>query len=231
MRYPFVLLDLDHTLIDSATAERTAFQIVAAEAGLSDAPELMETYLSINHGLWKAVERGETTPDEVRRTRFDHFLAEIGIEGDGHAMSERYAHALAEETDLFPEAREVLERLAASATLAMVTNGLSDVQRTRIARLDLEQYFDQVVISGEIGHTKPGAEIFRIVFDRLGGPAKEQAVMIGDSLTSDVAGGNGFGIDTCWFNPTGAEYDGIVPTHVVSRLDQLPHLVASGGTA
>ncbi len=198
------------------------------EAGFAEPASLLDHYLVINREMWAAVERGEMQPTEVRRTRFDRFLAEIGADGDGYAMSERYARALAEETELFPDARGVIEQLAGTVTLGLVTNGLSDVQRTRIARLDLEHYFAAIVISGEIGHTKPGPEIFEIVFDQLGHPNKSDVLMIGDSLSSDIAGGNGFGIDTCWYNPHGAAYDGVVPTHVATRLDQLPGLVVAG---
>jgi 2-haloacid dehalogenase len=108
----------------------------------------------------------------------------------------------------------------------MVTNGLSDVQRARIERCGLDDYFDAVIISSEVGHTKPRGEIFDIAFERLGNPSRSSAVMIGDSLTSDIRGGSDYGIATCWYNPHGSPAgDSDVITHEVAALADLPHVV------
>jgi YjjG family noncanonical pyrimidine nucleotidase len=228
MRYPTVLLDLDHTLIDSAAAEIEAFDITLDAAGVENPRQYLETYLDINHALWKRVERGELQPKDVRHTRFDHFVKAVSLDADHMELSDAYGVALAEQSRLFPGAREVLEHLAEIASLAMVTNGLSDVQRSRIALLDLEGYFDAIIISAEIGVTKPGTAIFDHAFDQLGSPPKELALMVGDSLSSDIKGGVDYGIDTCWFNPDGATFDGVVPTFVIDKLEQLLPLVATG---
>ena len=103
--------------------------------------------------------------------------------------------------DLYPGVREVLDMLAGQASMALVTNGLTDVQRTRIERLDIGRYFETVVISSEVGASKPSSAIFDVAFERLGWPSRTSALMIGDSLTSDVRGGSEYGISTCWYNP------------------------------
>jgi 2-haloacid dehalogenase len=228
MRYPFVLLDLDHTLIDSATAEIDAFDLTLTSAGIKEPRQFLDTYLEINHALWSQVERGELQPNDVRSARFERFVAAVELDIDFMDLSDAYGIALAEQSRLFPEARAVLEHLSAGATLALVTNGLSDVQRSRISLLDLEQYFDAIVISSEIGHTKPGAAIFDHTFQALGSPDKGLALMVGDSLTSDIRGGACYGIDTCWFNPDSSTPDGVIPTFAIDRLAHLPNLVATG---
>ena len=98
--------------------------------------------------------------------------------------------------------------------MALVTNGLSEVQRARVDRLGIGEYFDAIVISAEVGVAKPGTEIFDIVFEALNFPSKESAVMVGDSLSSDMQGGTNYGIATCWYNPNGQS---------VQRADQLAH--------
>jgi YjjG family noncanonical pyrimidine nucleotidase len=228
MRYPTVLLDLDHTLIDSAAAEVSAFEITLTSAGIDDPRQHLDAYLDINHALWKQVERGELQPGDVRHTRFNHFVSAVGLDADYMELSNAYGVTLAAESRLFPGAREVLEQLAEVSALAMITNGLSDVQRSRIAHLELEPYFDAIVISAEVGHTKPGTAIFDEVFDQLGSPERSSALMVGDSLSSDIQGGTNYGIDTCWYNPEGAAPDGVMPTHVIARLGQLPELVSTG---
>ena len=112
----------------------------------------------------------------------------------------------------------------------LVTNGLSEVQRARIERLDLDRYFDAVVISSEVGSSKPSPEIFEIAFELLGSPARESVLMIGDSLTSDVQGGINSGIATCWYNPS--HHDAGEPrrfTHEIDTLERLPDIVIGGG--
>lgn len=223
MRYSTLLFDLDHTLLDSDASEIAAYAHTMQLIGLADPDDQFERYLRINHGMWAAVERGEIQPMEVRHRRFEHFIAEIGIDADPIAMADAFVWGLGAFGELYDGARDVLEELASRASLAMVTNGLSEVQRARIERLDLGHYFDAVVVSSEVGVTKPRREIFDIAFRRLGNPAKPDAVMIGDSLTSDIRGGSNFGIATCWFNRRGesAGPDDVV-THEVTELADLP---------
>ena len=123
-------------------------------------------------------------------------------------------------------AREVLDSLAGTATLALITNGIGEVQRTRIERLAIEHYFDAIVISGEVGKAKPGTEIFDIVFERLDAPDKETALIIGDNLGSDIQGGINYGIDTCWYNPGGRNSNGVTATHEIVDLAALQTITA-----
>jgi 2-haloacid dehalogenase len=224
--YETLLFDLDHMLFDSDQSEIAAYAHTMRLVGLDDPDDHFERYLRINHGMWAAVERGEVRPDEVRQLRFERFVAEVGIDADPRAMADAFVWGLGAFGELYDGAREVLDVLAARASLAMVTNGLSDVQRVRIERLDLARYFDAVVISSEVGVTKPRREIFDVTFGMLGGPDKDRSVMIGDSLTSDMRGGSDYGIATCWYNPHGrpAGPDDVI-THEVSELTDLPNVV------
>ena len=201
MRYTHLLFDLDHTLLDSHESERLAYAHTMATIGLPDPDAHFDRYVSINHAMWSAVEAGDLQPDEVRHRRFEQFAREVGIDADAHAMADAFVYGLGQFGDLYDGARAVLESLAARATLAMITNGLSEVQRARIERLGLGDYFHTVIISSEVGVTKPRREIFDLAFAGLGNPGTETALMIGDSLTSDIAGGRNAGIDTCWYNP------------------------------
>lgn len=203
MRYQTLLFDLDHTLLDSDASEIAAYAHTMATIGLDDPDHHFDRYVTINREMWRAVEAGTMRPDEVRFRRFEQFAAEVGVDADPVVMADAFVWGLGAHGELYDGARALLDELAGSVRLALVTNGLSDVQRARLERLDLEHYFDAVVISSEVGVTKPRREIFDLTFDRLGGPATTTAIMIGDSLTSDIRGGRDFGIATCWYNRHG----------------------------
>ena len=205
MRYETLLFDLDHTLLDSDASEVAAYAHTMATIGLADPDHHFDRYVTINREMWRAVEAGTMQPDDVRFRRFEQFTTEVGIDADPVAMAEAFVWGLGAHGELYDGARQLLETLAdRRVRLAIVTNGLSEVQRARIERLDLGRYFDAVIISSEVGVTKPRREIFDLAFERLGHPDPATALMIGDSLSSDIRGGRDYGIATCWFNQHGA---------------------------
>lgn len=227
VRYETLLFDLDHTLLDSDASEIAAYAHTMATIGLANPDDHFERYLRINHGMWAAVERGELQPSEVRVRRFEQFVDELRLDADPAAMADAFVWGLGAFGELYEGARDVLDQLAGRARVAMVTNGLSDVQRARIERLDLDRYFDAVVISSEVGVTKPRPQIFDIAFELLGQPSKQSALMIGDSLTSDIRGGSDYEIATCWYNwRRSPSVPGVTITHEITDLGQLPAIVS-----
>lgn len=224
MRYATLLFDLDHTLFDSDESERLAYLHTMQACGLEAPESHFDRYVSINRAMWTAVEAGTMAPDEVRHRRFEQFLAEVCVDADPHRMADDFVWGLAHHGELYDGARALLEMLAEQVSLALVTNGLSAVQRTRLERLGIAGFFDAIVISSEVGVTKPRREIFDLTFELLGEPDRDTALMVGDSLTSDIAGGRNAGIATCWYNPNGLEPDGEL-THVIGRLADLVAIV------
>ncbi|MEX1005078.1 MAG: YjjG family noncanonical pyrimidine nucleotidase [Acidimicrobiia bacterium] len=226
MPYSTLLFDLDHTLFDSDASEAAAFDTTMRAVGFDEPFTHFEAYQRINLDLWAGVERGEVRPIDVRRVRFERLFAELKVDASVEEMAALFVHSLGANGDLYPGVIELLDRLKPHARLGLVTNGLSDVQRARLARLGIADRFDAVVISSEVGVTKPRREIFDIAFERLGAPATESALMIGDSLTSDIAGGANYGIATCWYNPQGrmrAPED--IVTHEIADLGDLIPIV------
>ena len=223
-RHPTVLIDLDHTLLDSATSEARAFDHTMAVAGVADPDRHREVYGEINGRMWAAVERGEMAPGDVRLARFREFVATTKIDADPQMMADEYAGGLQRFGELFPGAHEALDRISVASSLALITNGVSDIQRARIDRLRIGSYFAAIVISSEVGVAKPGAGIFDLAFEQLGGPPRDGAVMVGDSLTSDIRGAIDYGLATCWFNPSGASTE-VDVTYEIASLDQLPPVV------
>jgi YjjG family noncanonical pyrimidine nucleotidase len=223
-RYPIVCIDLDHTLLDSDTSEAISFDTTLRAAGVPDPAAHLEAFLGINGEMWGAVERGEMAAQDVRLARFRRFVVEEDIAADPAFLADTYAAGLAANGELLPGALEALDRLAGAVRLALVTNGVSDIQRTRMDRLGIGEYFETVVISSEVGVSKPGAGFFDVTFERLGSPARDRVLMVGDSLTSDMRGGIDYGLATCWFNPAGASTD-LPVTYEIDDLAELPAVV------
>ncbi|MEM7275786.1 MAG: YjjG family noncanonical pyrimidine nucleotidase [Actinomycetota bacterium] len=230
MRYRTVLLDLDHTLLDSDGSEAAAFAATARSVGLTPTEEVFDRYRTINRGLWAEVERGGVTPVEVRTRRFELFTADLGLaDADPEAMADTFATGLGANGELYPGALAALEGLADVTTLGLVTNGLVEVQEARIERLGLGRFFRSVIISAGVGVAKPAPEIFDLVLDALEVTDRSSTVMVGDSLTSDIQGGHNAGIATCLYDPDGRAGDRAAlqprPTHVIGSLDALVPLV------
>jgi 2-haloacid dehalogenase len=226
VHYSTFLLDLDHTLFDTDTSETAAFLEAMSVAGITKPHSYEGLFRRINLELWAAVERGETTPQYVKTHRFERLALEAGLDADPVAMADAYVAGLGDNGGLYVGARQVLDILSQNASLALVTNGLSEVQRRRIERTGIVDYFDAVIISAEVGVAKPAAKIFDIAFAQLDAPSKESALMVGDNLTSDIQGGANYGIATCWYNPkrrTAGPTDRI--SHEISALNELLHYV------
>lgn len=220
MKYTWLLFDADDTLFDFPRAEANALRWTLESLGLPASPDYFEIYARCNLAVWKEFERGLLTSLELRAKRFRLFFDEVGITADPETVSPLYLRNLALGTDLLPHAEEVIRFLRPRFHLGLVTNGLADVQRPRLARSALADCFEAVFISEEIGAAKPARAYFDAVFKAIGNPPKSEVLILGDSLTSDMRGGIDYGIDTCWYNPDGKTTD-LPVTFQIASLNEL----------
>lgn len=229
--YTTVLLDLDLTLFDFRASEQLAFADCLHLIGLPNADVMQDEHFArykvINHQMWAQVEAGILTPDQAGRKRFEHFLDELGVDTvDPVALSDTFQHGLGAHGELYDDAAALLDALRPHAPVAMVTNGISGVQRAKIERLGLDQWFDCIVISDEVGVSKPDPAIFDLVFAEIGEDRRARSVMVGDSLSSDIAGAQNAGIDSCWYNPARLQSPSRPTiTHQIHALNDLLRLV------
>lgn len=201
--YDIILLDADQTLFDFHLAERGAFLSAMGRLGLPG-EELLPRYVEINEGLWRALERGEITQETLKIERFRLLFAELGVSHDPAACSRVYLNALGDGCYLLPGAQALCEALAAAGRrLYIATNGIGAVQRRRLACSAICAYIDDIFISEELGSHKPEPDYFDKLFARLGDPDRGRAILLGDSIASDMRGGRAAGIATCWLNPAG----------------------------
>jgi 2-haloacid dehalogenase len=220
--YPWLWFDADNTLFDYNRAESTALRNTFQLYNLPVDDASMATYREINQKLWHALEKGEIKPDVLRVKRFEQFLHAVGRDASPESMSNSYIEQLAQRTELIDGTLEVLQKLKATRRFALITNGLTTVQRGRLSLSPLKEFFEVVVISEEIGAAKPHSAFFEVAHERSGHPPKSDVLVIGDSLSSDIRGGVDFGVDTCWFNPHGESLpDGLAVTYEIRSLREL----------
>ena len=224
--YEWVVLDADGTLFDYDRAETEALSAAFASFDACPDASALAVYREVNDRLWKAFERGEVTQERLRTQRFADLFAAIGLTLDPDRFSQTYLTHLARGTYLINDAEHVVRSLRSEVRLVLLTNGLADVQRPRLARSALRGLFDAVVISEEVGVAKPDGRVFDICFRHMGRPAKSSVLMVGDSLSSDIRGGIDYGIDTCWVNLDTHPPDPVrQPRFVIRQLTELLPIV------
>jgi 2-haloacid dehalogenase len=220
--YRWLLFDADDTLFDYDRSEVTALENACRHFNLAYSPGTLETYKKYNRQLWRAFELGEVTSEELRVRRFELLFGELGLSQNAGEFSQVYLEELSGCAFLLDGAEEVVRVLHQKYRLAMITNGLKIVQRPRIARSAIHDCFEDLIISEEIGAAKPETLFFEMTFQRLGYPTKEECLVIGDSLTSDMLGGCNYGLDTCWFNPKHLTRPAeLAITYEIQRLEEL----------
>lgn len=203
MRYKAILMDADHTLLDFEAAETRALRVLFDRLGIR-APQAFDEYRQINSACWQAYERGEMSQEELLVKRFEHFCAIYAPGADISAIRLEYDALLAEQSDILPHADEVVRQIAARLPVAIVTNGSSDIQRARLTKSPLWSYIAYLGISEEVGASKPRPGMIHEALRRLDIDRPSDALMIGDSVTSDMPAARAAGVDFLWYNPTGA---------------------------
>lgn len=225
-KYHTIIFDIDDTLMDFSISERAALTNAFTEYEMPTGfIDMHDSYRAISKILWNDLEQGKVSLTELGVERFRRLFLEHGTDQDPHAFSSSYLRYLGNETHLMEGAIEMLESLTDSR-LAIMTNGFGDVQKSRLLNSPIGSLFEQIIISEEAGYQKPDPGIFDYAFNKLGNPAKEHVIIVGDSLTSDIQGGVNYGIDTVWFNPKGkANAAGIKPTYEIRDLLEVIDIV------
>ena len=205
MRYDFLLFDADGTLLDFHKSEYEALWEALEINGIQPTEEKIKLYSGINDSLWKLHEKGEMTKSVLLVRRFEMLLEALGESMDAQKLSSDYINRISQKGYVLEGAEEMCQALVGKARMVIVTNGLEVVQRGRYARCGIDRYFENVFISDKIGFQKPSVHFFEAVASCIDGFDKSRALIIGDSLSSDIKGGINYGIDTCWYNPDGKE--------------------------
>jgi len=223
MSYIFLLFDLDHTLLDFDAAEDVALSHLLKEEGVEDIQAYKNYYVPMNKSLWKDLEEKKITKQELVNTRFSRLFDHFGINKDGSYLAERYQFFLAQQGQIFSGAIELLDTLTERGyELYAATNGITYIQTGRLEQSGIAPFFKEIFISEQLHTQKPDAAFYEKIGNRIPNFDKHHALMIGDSLTADIQGGNNAGIDTIWYNPHHLENKTQAqPTYVVDSYQAL----------
>ena len=218
----FLLLDLDDTILDFHKAERIAVAKTLGDFGVEPTDAVLSRYHVINRQHWERLERGELTRDQVQEGRFRVLFEELGREADPVAVTRAYEHNLGIGHYFLPGAEAAVQSLHKKYRLFLASNGTASVQHSRLTSAGLYPYFEKVFVSQNIGFNKPSKDYFDACFSEIPGFDPQRAMMVGDSLTSDILGGINAGIKTCWVNPSHAPARAdIQPDYEIENLSQL----------
>lgn len=227
MRYRYLLVDNDNTLMDFNASEGYALTAALSACGLPHDAAVCARYHQINRALWEALERGETTQAILKVERFARLLDTLPDSVvSAEALAGRFQEALSQRADLIPGALAFLTLLRGRMKIALVTNGVSAIQRGRLSRCPFTPLLDAVVISEEIGVSKPDPRFVDAALAALHCEDKAAAVLLGDSVTADIAAATAAGIDSIWFAPGGGSCP--AATYTVRSLEEAGTLLMKG---
>jgi len=218
MKYSYVLFDADETLF--------RFDILAGmtrmfkKYGVNFTQDDYVHYQKTNKQLWVDYQNGVISADYLQVTRFNEWSAKLNV--SAKELNDAFLDAMAQICEPLPGAIELLNKLRPHARLGIITNGFARLQTVRLEHTGLKDMFEWLVISELVGIAKPNKAIFEHTFELMGNPNKSQILMVGDTASSDILGGNDVGIDTCWLQHPGEQLpEGITPTYTITKLEQL----------
>jgi len=195
-KYDWLFLDLDNTILDFDASSKAAFFNIFESFTVED----YKLYRAYNHAVWVDFEKGKISKEELKLKRWNDFFDGKKIDHDAKSTNEKYFDHIKMNPVFVEGAEALVKELIKEYSLCIITNGLSEVQNSRLKLSGIADLIEHVVISDTIGVAKPKSEFFDYTFKLIGNPMREDALIIGDTLTSDIRGGLDYDVDTCWFN-------------------------------
>jgi YjjG family noncanonical pyrimidine nucleotidase len=227
--FKWLLFDADNTLLDFSKASKDSLWITFEQFGRQCSDEIYDVYKKVNGEVWADFEQNKITAEDLRPKRFEMLFEKIEETGlSPLEFSVRYLENIVQTSEAYEGVPELLEELKSKYKISIVTNGLREVQRPRLERLDLMKHFDSVVVSDEIGVAKPHIDYFHHVYQSIHQPpVKEEILIVGDNLASDIQGGINFGIHTCWLNHGKPNQTKIKPHFEIDHIHGISDLLKS----
>ncbi|MEM7575682.1 MAG: YjjG family noncanonical pyrimidine nucleotidase [Bacteroidota bacterium] len=224
--YQWLLFDADNTLWDFSAAEAASLQATLRQTDLEWSDQLLGIYREINHEAWSEYERGLFDSQKLRVVRFERLLERFRVAGDPEELSALYRAGLAASDHLMKGARTTLEQLGKHYRLGLVTNGLKEVQRPRLINTGMQDTFEAITISDEIGIAKPEAGFFDHTFAQMGRPDPAEVLVIGDNAIADIGGAKAYGCAAAWIQlPGNTKQPPLPPDYVIGGVADLVKLL------
>ncbi|MBQ3482537.1 MAG: YjjG family noncanonical pyrimidine nucleotidase [Oscillospiraceae bacterium] len=221
-----ILFDIDDTILDFRTAERNAIRQTFGEFSVPADESVLRRYSEINLALWQRLELGTISREVLLVERFRMLFSELGLDAPEREVQQRYESLLESGHYFIPGAPELLAELFPRYDLYLVSNGNVVTQESRLKSAGISPFFKDIFISERVGANKPSKLFFDRCFAAIPGFRREDAIIVGDSLSSDILGGINAGVRTCWFNPDRLTAEGAIrPDYEILELGELPPLL------
>ena len=213
-----VMLDIDNTLLDFHKSAEYAMEKAFIMHSVHYETGYIDVFNRINDDLWREIEKGNLTREQLWQVRFNKILSALNLSGDGVAIEKDFRAQLFDTAFEVDGASPLLEYLSKKYKLFAATNAIYHQQINRLKKADMLKYFSGVFVSEKIGFQKPTKEFFDCCFKEMGGILPCETAIIGDSLTADIEGGINYGLKTIWLNKDGKDAKKIYPHFTVSAL-------------
>lgn len=223
-RYNHLLFDFDDTLIDYNKSEKFALEKTCQMYNIEYSESLREKYFIINKNLWKNLEKGLIKKNDIPTERFKELFKQNFLDVDYKSFANKYIEAFRETAFLVDHAKEILEYLYPLVKISIITNGMKGFADHRSKLAGIHHFFQDFYVSEDIGYSKPSKKYFDYVLDN-GNINANTALIIGDSLTSDMQGGINSNIDTCYFNYRNIPKDNILVTYEIHNLLEIKKII------
>lgn len=232
MAIKVVFIDIDNTLLSFSDYVKGAMKDGFFEFNLKPYSEdMFLVFEKINNSLWRQVEDGTISFEEVKRVRFDLIFKELKIDFEGRIFEEYFRKKLFDSAIPEPGAIKMLEYLSGKYVLAVASNGPYEQQINRLKIGKMYDFFSYFFISTKIGAQKPTNAFFEHCFKEIEESNNmkllpSEAMIIGDSLTSDIKGGSDFGMKTCYYlRERMPKYEDIKPDFVIENLEEISDIL------
>ena len=220
--YQWILFDADGTLFDFDAF--SGLKRMFASLGIKFTKKDYKAYQAVNKSLWVEYQNATITAQQLQHKRFETWAAKLNIETT--ELNSSFLNAMADICVPLHGAVDLLKSLKNKVRLGIITNGFTELQQARLERTGLQNYFDVLVISEQVGIAKPHPDIFNYALSIMGNPDRDKVLMVGDNPDSDIIGGINAGLDTCWLNINNQPIsENIIPNYQVSSLSKLQELL------
>ena len=226
-KYKWILFDADNTLFDFTYSQRKALEAIMKKEGFKFDDKIFNTFQRINTEIWTDYDDNKITHEEIKTLRFRRFFDALGLEiPDLIETNKLFIAKLIENSKLFDGVADILMQLYGKVKMAIITNGMKEVQRPRFEQCKYKNYFDAIFISGELGLSKPNYEYFAYVHKNTGSQDKKDYLVVGDNVIADIMGAKRYGFDTCWYNPSGIEaQEAAFADYIIDDLEAIKQII------
>ncbi len=209
-----VFIDVDNTLLDFDLCAKESMKSGFEMFSLHFEEWMFERFRVINLAMWKDMEKGLITKEELLLTRWSRVFEDLGLKADGEMMEKHFRHYINEYAIEIDGGFETLEYLHGKYPIYVASNAPYDQQSHRLQKADMLKFIDKVFVSEKIGCPKPKKEFFDACFSEI--PfLPEETIMIGDSVSADIVGARNYGMKTLWYNHYNEPTNGVECDHII----------------